>query len=511
MPELASIRTLDVIVLVTYFVGLLVAGLVLGRRRQRSTGDYFLGGRSMPAWAVAISTVATALSAATFVGGPSQSFRGDLTYLSANIGTILAAVIVAVFFIPAFYRANVMTVYELLGQRFGPPAKVAASIMFMVGRVFANGARIYIAARAVAFVLFQGAAAGPTDQTGALLLAIALMTIVGVFYTLAGGIASIIYTDAIQTLVFVAAGIGAVIVLISLYPGSAADLWGDLASARTASGTPKLALVTVSTNPSATYTLWTAIVGFTLLNIAAYGTDHDLVQRLLTCKSAARGSWSVIAANLAGLPIVVMFLVIGLLLFACYNHPGLDPGYPVGDPRDIFLTFIRHEVPVGLAGLMIAGLFAIGVGSLNSALNAMASTLVGDIYRPVNPRRSERHYVVVGRLAVVGWGIVLAGFAALCIRWEHASARAHGTTLLDFALSVMLYAYAGLLAVFVAALFTRQGDSRSIIAGLVVGFGAVAYMEFTGVPLAYPWRLPISAALAFSVVCLGRPSRPALR
>lgn len=506
MPLLASLHAVDLGVLVVYFVGLLAAGLLLGRRKQRSTSDYFLGARSMPVWAVAISTIATALSAATFVGAPAQAFKGDLTYLSAALGTIAAAFIVAWLFIPAFYRSGVMTVYELLGKRYGSPAKVAASLMFMVGRVFANGARVYIAARAVAFVLLDASEGveHPGAHDRAMLLAIGMMALVGVFYTLAGGITSIIYTDAIQTVVFVGAGVAAAVLLIASHPAPQ-EILPTLKGATSPSGTPKLELLSFSLDPGRTYTLWTALFGFTLLNVAAYGTDHDLVQRLLTCKSAAKGSLSVIAANLVGLPITALFMLIGLLLFVFYSHPAIGPA--PGDSRDIFLTFIRTRVPIGLAGLMIAGLFAIGVGSLNSALNAMASTFVGDLYRPVVRGQTERHYVLVGRLSVVAWGIALAGFAAMCIAWEQAASARRGMTLLDFALSVMLFAYAGLLAVFVAALFTRQGDCRSVVAALVVGFFTVLGFELSGSVLAYPWRLPIAAALAFSVVCAGRPTR----
>jgi len=497
---LAAFGTADWLVLGAYFALLVGTGVWLSRR-QKGTEDYFLAGRSMPAWAVSLSVLATSLSAATFLGGPQKAYDGDLTYASATIGTLLAAMVVAWVFIPAFYRHGVTTVYELLEKRFGASAKLAGSWAFLVGRVFASGARVYIAATALSFIVFGDLRA---DH---LLLAVVMLSVVGVVYTVAGGIATVIWTDAVQTAVFLGAVVVAGLVLAASIPAPASEVVGALRE----SG--KLRIVDLSLDPSKTFTLWTAITGFALLNLAALGTDQDLAQRLLTCRSAWKAGWSVVWSQLIGLPVVLLFLVIGLLLWVVFQRPDLMgsawTGRAPSDSRQVFLSFLTGGLPSGLSGLMIAGLFAAGLSSLDSTLNAMSSAFVHDCYRRIAPGRDERHYLRVARLGVCVAGLLLACFAGFCVFWQRAS----GDALLDFALQVMVYAYAGLVAVFLCALLTRRGTAASAIAALLCGFGLTVGtepfvlsrvgVESDRVP-AFPWRLVLATAVSFIVAAAPR-------
>ncbi len=510
----SGFQTIDWLVLAGYFALLLVSGLIINRK-QSGTDDYFLAERRMPAWAVSISVTATALSAATFIGAPQQAYVGDLTYLSSNIGALLAVTIVAVFFIPAFYRHNVSTIYELLERRFGPTARLAASWMFMIGRIFASGARIFIAALPAALILFG------TTEPRHLIVAIVALVAVGIAYTLVGGIASVIWTDVIQTFVFVGAAVVAIGVLLHRIPIDLGEILGLLGTAGP-DGTSKLTVFVPGLDfsqpgwgfdPSQSYTILTAILGFTLLNMGAYGTDQDMAQRMLTCRSALRGSLSAFCAILVSIPITMLFMLIGLLLFVFYQRPEVlgaaGPAAGIDDTRKIFLTFIIQEMPAGLRGLMMAGLFAAGLSSLNSAINAMASAFVNDFYKGARPNRDDAHYLLVGRLAVVTWGLLLGGFACICVFWQEGS----GKTLLDFALLVMVFAYSGLLAVFLTALFTKRGNSASVVAALATGFVTVLVMQphvwsalgLGKITLAFPWKMTVATALAFLVCCLGRP------
>lgn len=534
----STLTTIDWVVLGGYVVLIVASGIGFSRRKQKGTEDYFLAGRRMPVWAVAISIIATSLSAATFIGAPEQSFAGDLTYLSTNIGGLLAVVVVAVFFIPAFYKSGVVTIYELLERRFGPGAKFAASGAFMVGRVFASGARLFIGAIPMALILFGDSGQEPPE--GQLVLGIVLLTVTGVLYTLAGGIASVIWTEVVQTAVLLAAVLAAVFVLLHKIPLSPGEIVSLLGSAGP-DGTSKLKMLELGLDPSKpglgfdpsrAYTLLTAIAGFSLIGLASYGTDHDLVQRMLTCKTALKGGQSVVSAILLSVPIVLLFLVIGLLLFIFYKRPDVmgagAPGYSLDDSRKVFLTFILREMPRGLSGLMLAGLFSVGLSSLASALNAMAATFVRDFYRHMAKGRDEKHYLGVGRLAVAGWGVVLGGFACFCIVWQRSS----NQRLIDFALGVMNFAYAGLLAVFLTAIFTKRGNTRSAIAALITGFCVVAllqppvwkhwaaYVTWTAytpfstterslaeITLAFPWHLLIAASISMLVCVSGRRPR----
>lgn len=492
-------HVLDWVVLGSYLAA--VVGLGLGfRRRAARRREFFLAGRSMPTWAVAISILATAQSAATFVGGPEQAYSGDLTYLSANLGGFFAVLLVAVFFLPAFYRRDVVSIYELLGQDFGSGAQQAASAMFMVGRVFASGARLFIAAIPFSLIAFGG-----TDPLS-MLISIAIIVSAATLYTLAGGIRAVIWTDVLQAVVYIGAVGVAVWLLWLKMPMGPVDLVHALRSGGDAA---KLTIVDASIDLTFTkpYNLWAVLLGLTLLNTAAFGTDQDLTQRMLTCKSAARGSWSLILSYLIGWPVLVLFMLAGLLLYVYYQRPDLmgdaAPVAPTTESAHVFVRWILQEMPAGLRGLMMAGLFAAAMSSLDSALTAMASTTVSDFYRPLRYRQGKGdmtpgRQVRVSRVAVVFWAIPLAGFAAFCVFWQ----RQGGQRLIDFALEVMVFAYSGLLAVFLTALFTRRGNSFTAIAALATGFSSVLALQAT--PLAFAWKMLAATTLSFAVCCVGR-------
>ena len=515
MPDAvtSSLRPLDWGVLGLYLVILTISGVAFSRREQKDTADYFLGGRRMPVFAVALSIIASSLSVATFIGVPQIAYTGDLTYLLTNLGGLLSIGIVAAFFIPAFYRANVTSIYELLGQRLGEGAKTAASATFMIGRVFASGARIYIAAIPLSLLLFGDH--GDAQPEWHLIVSCIALVVISVSYTLAGGIASVIWTEVVQTIVLLLAVGAAIWLLLYRIPLSVPQIVETLSTAGEG-GTSKLLLVNTGAHAALPYTLWTSIFAFTLMGLASYGTDHDLAQRMLTCKNAIKGGQSAVLAIVMGIPIVAMFMVIGLLLFVYYKLPHVmgaaGPSYTPTDSRRVFLTFILREMPPGLSGLMLAGLLSVGISSLNSALNAMGATAIKDFYSRWKPDRPPHHYVTAGRWAVVMWGVILAAFSCLCIFWQRSS----NQNLIDFALGVMTFAYAGLLAVFLTALFTKRGSADSAIAAILIGFAVITLLQpaiwkqwsphvgLAGVELAWPWHLVIGTALSSLVCLMGR-------
>lgn len=520
MPlTLGALGWIDWGVLGAYGLLLLVSGLFINRRRQHDTGDYFLAKRSMPSWAVAISVLATAQSAATFVGVPESAYYGNLTYLSGTIGGILAAVVLAWVFIPAFYRHECSTPYQLLECRFGVRAKHAASVTYLIGRVFAGGARVFIGSVPASLILFGDVE--PLHLVGG----VVVMTTIGIGYTLAGGIRSVIWSDVLQATVYVGAAGGVLVYLVWLMPSD----WSSIIAAWREPGTglaSKLTLIDVGIDPgkplygfdaSKSFTLLTSVTGLMLLIVASHGTDQDLVQRMLTCRSAKEGARSVIGGVLAGVPTVAVFLAIGLLLWVFYQRPDLT-GRSVEAPSrmGLFVSFVMHHLPPGLGGLVMTGLFAAGLSTVNSTLNAMSSTFVTDLYRGWRPGHAEGHYLRVARGGVVGAGVVLGGFASLCILWYDPE----NNTLVEFALGVMSFAYAGLLGVFLTALFTTRGSERSAVAALIAGFvvvlvmqpavwgllragleGTVTLPEFT---MAFPWQLVIGTCVATLVCLAGR-------
>ncbi len=492
---------IDWLVLGLYFVLLVVTG-ILFTRRQSNTDDYFRASGTVPMFAAAVSFLATALSAATFIGGPQQSYAGDLTYLSSNIGSILAIVVVAVFFVPAFYRNRVATVYGLLRRRFGAHSSLAASIAFLLGRTFASGARIYIAALAASLIMFGDL------KVEHQLISIAALSAVGILYTYSGGIRTVILTDIIQTVVFTGAAVAVLFMLLHHIPIGLPEIVGALRHPGEGLSS-KLTLLPLGFKgfgPDQTFTLLSAVFGFTLLTLGSYGTDQDMAQRLLTCKNSLKGSASAVWGIIIGLPVTTLFMVIGLLLFIFYNRPDLmgaaAPGYAPEGSRKIFLTYILQETPAGVTGLMMAGLFAAGLSSLNSAINAMSSSFVNDLYRHFHPDRDESHYLRVGRGGVAIIGVVLGLFAVFSVYWQEARPE---TTLINFALQVMVFAYSGLVAVFLTALFTRRGSNASVIASLATGFAAVVVMQaWLADVIAFPWQMFLATAAAFGVCVMGK-------
>ena len=516
----AGFAAADWAVLIGYFGILAISGYFFARKSTATSEAYFLGDRQMPAWAVAISIVATSLSAVTFISVPESSYVGNLTYLATNIGMIIAAVVIAFVFLPAFYQSKSASIYELLETRFGSGARKAASITFLIGRVLASGTRIYAGAIPASILIF-GLDRGTEPEN--LMVAIGILTVVGIGYTLAGGIRSVIWSDVIQFGILIGAALVACVLIINSFNAPLTQILQELRTGGP-DGTSKLTLFDLSLDPTHGFSLPACIIGFTLLGIGSYGTDQDLAQRMLTCRSAKHGARSIITGILLAIPTVSIFLLVGLLLWIVYQRPELTANAsdaPTGDSVKVFLHYIMTEIPPGIRGLMMAGLFAAGLSSLNSAINAMGAAFISDLYRPImlkrKPETTEKHFVKVGKLAVLGWGIVLGIFACVCISWKSSN----NETLINFALGVMGIAYAGLIGVFFTALFTKRGSTRSVIAALLVGFiwmiGTQNFV-YTGIPqlqrpnieafyaIHFTWKLTIGVIFTTSICMIGNQS-----
>lgn len=484
-----------------YLIGMVAVGAWL-TKRQRSSDDYFRAGRRVPAWAAALAIVATSVSAATFLGAPEDAYNGNLTYLSVNIGQALAVVIVAIFFIPAFYRANVTTVYQLLARSHGTGAQRASSGVFMLGRLIASGARLYIAAIPVSLIAF-----GDLSQPH-MVISIAIVSIVSIAYTLMGGVEAVVWTEVPQALIFIAAAGTLIVLLLSRIDAPASEIIAALAESTASDGSSKLTFIDTRADPALPFTIWSSVIGFTLFNLAVYGADQDLAQRMLSCRNAFQGAKSAVMSMIIGFGVAALFLIIGLLLFTYYTRPDLSGAAHTrpADSRQVILDFILTECPTGVRGLMIAGVFAAAMSSLASSLTSLSSTAICDYYRPLARGRSEAHYVRASRLAVVAWGLILTAVAVVCMVWQQRS----GQGLLTFAIGVMIFAYAGILGVFLAAIFTRRGNALSATLALVAGAGAVFLAQRPGLigledlKLSLGWWMLAGTAASFLVCITGK-------
>ena len=464
----ARFTLLDWAIVGGYILILAVAGY-LSTRRQRSADDYFLAGHRVPVWLVAVSVLSTTQSAATFLGAPDYSYRSDYTYLASSLGPLLAAFFLSRFLIPRFYAEGVTTVYELLRNRFGAAAMRAAGGMYLIGRILASGARLYLAAIAVSMIIFADI------QPGSVLAASAALVALGLVFTFIGGLRSVIWSDLVQVLLYVGAALTVLIILWTSIPASTGEIVAGLTHAP--DGANKLRLFDFSFNLAAPFSMLAIVTGIALLFFASQGLDQDITQRFLACRDVREGRRALYASVAAGVPVVLLFLMIGSLLHVVYDRPDLM-GHTAAASREfegeritIFMHYILTQIPPGVRGFIAVGVLA--AAAVNSGLISMTSVLIQDFYRPWTERRGpkpEQHYVRAGRVGMVVLAFALLGMSVLCFYWQ----RYTEAPLLDFALGVMTFAYSGLLGVYFTLLFTKRGSTASVFAALATGFIAIA-------------------------------------
>ena len=297
---------------------LLALAGILSTRRQRDADDYFLAGHRVPIWLVAVSVLSTTQSAATFLGAPDYGYRGDYTYLTSYLGPLIAAFLVARFLIPRFYAEGVTTVYELLGNRFDARAMRAAGGMYLIGRIFASGARLYLAAIAVSMIIFADI------QPSNVLAASAVLVVLGLVFTFIGGLRSVIWSDLVQVVLYVGAALAVLCFLWTQH--SRLDRRDRPRPHDTPDGDNKLRLIDLSLDLTAPFSLLATVTGITLLFFASMGLDQDITQRFLACRDAREGKRALYASVLASIPVVLLFLAIGSLLYVFYDRPDLMGG-----------------------------------------------------------------------------------------------------------------------------------------------------------------------------------------
>ncbi len=493
----SAFSTLDWSIFAAYFLVLILTSVILSQNKISSTRDYFVGGNSVPMFAVAMSVLATSQSAATFLGGPEYSYGKDLTFLGFYFSAFLAVFFVAKVLIPRFYAINAVTVYELLEKRYGESAKKQAGIMFLIGRLFASGARLYIGALAISMILFLDISASHVA------ISIGLLMLGALGYAYFGGVKSVIFSDIIQAVTYIGAGIA---VLIYLFISIDSDFTTIV---NTLEMDHKLRLIDWSL--SGGFSIWALLGGWLLLNIAAYGLDQDMTQRALTCKSVKEAQRSLMLSIYITIPVAILFLFIGLLLYIFYQHTELSSISTEvvqkfeGEKITIFMYYILHEMPEGMRGLVTVGAVAAALSSSNSVLGAMSSVAIEDLYKPWRQKQGsvdEMHFVKAGRNMVLFFAVALSAMAMLSYYWQ----RYTELPLLSFALGVMAFAYTGLLGVFGAAIFTNRGSERTVLFSLIGGFTTVLLLQpyvlgaVLDVKLGFAWQILIGTLVAFVIM-----------
>lgn len=501
----SAFSTLDWGVFFTYFLVLALTSVLLSRVKIENTRDYFVGGNTVPMFAAAMSVLATSQSAATFLGGPEYSYGEDLTFIGFYLSAFLAIFFVTKVLVPRFYAIKAVTVYELLEHRYGASAKKQAGVMFLIGRLFASGARLYIGALAISMILFLDI------KSWHVAVSIGILMFGALAYAYFGGVKSIIFSDIIQAFTYIGAGIA---VLVYLFMALNAD-FSTIVSTLQAEN--KLRVIDWSMSDD--FSVWALLGGWLLLNIAAYGLDQDMTQRALTCKNTKEAQNSLMMSIYLTIPVAILFLMIGLLLYLFYQHPelsGLNTEVVQqfeGEKITIFMYYILHEMPEGMRGLVTVGAVAAALSSANSVLGAMSSVAIEDIYKPWKQKRSqveEMHFVKAGRNAMLLFALALSLMAMLSFYWQRYTA----LPLLSFALGVMAFAYTGLLGVFGAAIFTKRGSSTTVPFALIGGFLTVLLLQpyvlgnnleaLVDFKLGFAWQILAGTIVAFGVMMMGK-------
>ena len=472
---------LDLGVLLLYLAGVTAWGAWLGRGQQSGT-DYFLGNRELPWGAVMLSVVATETSTLTFLSIPGVAYLGTFTFLQLTFGYLAGRIMVSAFLLPAYFRGELTTAYALLEVRFGTGARRFTSAVFMVTRLLADSVRLF--ATAIPLALVTG---WPYPVSIAVIGALTLV------YTYFGGIKAVVWVDALQMSLYLLGALAAAVALQVLVPGG----WGAiLASAQTAG---KLQVLDFSLNPAVPYTFWAGLLGGGFLTMASHGTDQLIVQRLLTCKDLKASRKALVGSAISVMGQFVVFLTVGLGLWAFYQGRAFERS------DEIFALFIVQELPPGITGLLIAGLFAAAMSYLSSSINSLASASAYDFWAPLKRAAGdEKRILRAGKAFTLVWAGMLVGGAVLFIPLSR------GTTAVEVALGIASVVYGGLLGAFGLGILVERADERSVILGMVAGIGTVTAV-WLAIPekVAWPWFALIGTGVTFLVGwALGR-RRPA--
>ena len=564
---------LDGLVILGYFALIISIGLYKGRG-ERTMEGFAVGDRNIAWWAILASICAAEVSAGTFLGTPGEGYGlRNFTYGQLAIGTVLARIIVAYVFIAKFYKLRVVSIYEFLDSRFGRSTKLASSLVFLITRVLASGSRMFVPAilLVVAWQLIRDVHPNRNETLVLYVGAVGFLVLITAIYTTFGGIKAVVWTDLIQVLLMFGAMFYATWTLwhsvggwevvkrevrtapvdVEVVEARAQDLLKkpgnqltqadalaraqEMVAADSAEAA-KTALIfwdsglekdpvkraalgiwgNVKKVLETEYTVFSAFIASVFVTMATHGTDQDMVQRMLTAPDIRRSRRSLILSGLADIPVALSFTFIGVLLWVYYHLPANAARRP---ESDYFVNFILRELPSGIRGIMAAGLFATAMGSLSTALNALATSFTRDFYLGIFRRNAGQHeQMVAARWSTAAFAVILAavGVGTAWVKLTHPEIR-----IIPIVLGSFGYTYGSLLGVFLVGMTTRTrgnctGNLLAMLAGFIVVailsnlpndvakmFGNQLYVPPSWMPIIeFPWRIAFGTVVTFAVaVC----------
>lgn len=479
------LHSVDLALIVVYLVGITLFGLRFRSGKgsnARSLRSYFLADQTIPWWAIALSIVSAETSTLTIISIPGVAFAGDFGFLQVVIGYMLGRVVVALIFLPKYFQGRMLTAYQLIDQRFGHTLHKVTAGLFLLTRAAAEGVRVF----AVSIVV--GIAIGTGD-----VLSIGIISALTLLYTFEGGMAAVIWTDVVQMAIYIGGTFVAIHTLGAHVPGG----WSQIHVVAGAAG--KFHLFHFAFNLTQSYTFWAGVLGGTFLTMASHGTDQLMVQRMLAARNLRESRLALLSSGGVIFLQFTLFLLIGAGLYVFY---GLHPAVFASADR-IFPTFIVREMPVGIAGLLVAAILAAAMSNLSAALNSLSSTTVVDFYMHWRPEADDRERMMISRASTVVWALVLFAVAVYSV---FAGGKGH---VVEVGLSIASVAYGALLGVFLLGTLTRYATQAGAIVGMICGFALNLLLWLDPAPItvgpitvphiAFTWYVLIGSIVTFVI------------
>ncbi len=468
---------IDLFIIMAYLLLIAVVGAKAGGT-QRSNRDYFLGGGNVPWWAVSFSIVAAETSSLTFISIPGLAYLTNLNFLQLTIGYLLARIIIAFLFLPAYRSGNLETAYAFLEHRFGGQTRRYASGVFVFTRLAADSVRLFSTAIPLALIFKTLGLFSSWSNAEIYFSAILLIAIVSLFYTYSGGVKGVIWADVIQMFIYIG---GAILALILLLQHNRPEDYALLGAEKWTvfNLNPVQSLTEFFNKP---YTLISSLIGGTFLSMASHGTDQLIVQRLLTVGNLKGSQKAIIVSGLVVMFQFALFLVIGLLLFVFYQgQPVGGSGVPFTRADEIFPYFIIREMPAGARGLIIAGLFAAAMSTLAGSMSSLSSSIIFDFYIPLSGKKAGE--IRVSRLVTVVTAVILTGGAMLFVSLNK--------SVVEIALGIASITYGGLLGLFLLGRLSKRlragGAMISFSMGIALMLAVGLWPVITGSPSLMHW------------------------
>ncbi|MFN0088468.1 MAG: sodium:solute symporter [Blastocatellia bacterium] len=491
-------RTLDLTILVVYLIGTVLFGAWFSRS-QKNVKDYFTSGHNVPWWAIMGSIVATETSTVTFISVPGFAYSANFTFMQLVIGYMIGRIVVTLLFVPSYFRGELLTVYQLLGQRFGDGVRRLASLLFLVTRSLADGFRLFATGLVLAALLL--AMPGMEEMARSwvpslepkfaiLIVSVLVMGAATILYTYLGGMTAVIWTDVIQLVIYLVGAVLTAGILLKKIPGG----WNEVAAVGGEAG--KFAWFDFSTTLTKSYTFWSGIVGGAFLTTATHGTDQLMVQRYLCSNSARQARVALLTSGAVVFVQFMLFLLIGVMLWVYYtgHAAGEIAGFTLNGKLQtdrIFPHFIVTHLPQGIVGLIIAAIFAAAMSTLSASLNSSAATAIGDFYLPMTGgARSDAHYLSVSRWLTAAWGVVQITVAIAAINLS--------SRVVDEVLGIASFTNGVILGLFFLGTFTKRVRQRAAIVGILAGASLMLWVKL-GTGISWQWYVLIGSLTTFSI------------